>query len=298
MNAKTETVVTIGFCIRNEEATIRKAIESVAHQDFPHTQMELVFVDDGSTDKTLEIINSMLTRIDIGSKIFHTEWRGIGPARQTAVENASGKFILFVDGHETLTENYLSKQVEVMQNFSCVAISAGLLGICCEESWVATLENINYVVVRLEQKGRLTSLLPGTGGAIMRLEALRQVGGFNRDLKRSGEDLDLAFRLKQAGWLFNVGNAVYYHEFRRTWKALWQQHFMYGYWIRIVMNKNKRHHPFRYKAVDHKILLSSLAYKLTHRRVVFLLPLNYFLKRTALLFGFVKAYLEGIGHRR
>jgi cellulose synthase/poly-beta-1,6-N-acetylglucosamine synthase-like glycosyltransferase len=50
--------VTIGVCVRNGEDNIRDAVESVISQDFPHEFMEVIFVDDGSTDKTLSTIEN------------------------------------------------------------------------------------------------------------------------------------------------------------------------------------------------------------------------------------------------
>ena len=49
------------------------------------------------------------------------------------------------------------------------------------------------------------------------------------------------------------------------------------------------------KTMD-RIVFSFVAYKLTHRKVVFLLPLNFAFKKTALLTGFMSAHIDGYGH--
>ena len=62
--------VSIGICARNSEETIGLTIESVAKQSFPHHLMEIVFVDDGSEDSTLKIVQLYASRIDVPVRIF------------------------------------------------------------------------------------------------------------------------------------------------------------------------------------------------------------------------------------
>ena len=293
---ETKILVAIGFCVKNEEDTIRDAIESVARQDFPHECLEMIFVSDGSTDGTLQIIKECVSKIDIRAKVFHTDWRGLGQARQTVVENASGDYIVFVDGDCRLSTNYISKQIDVMRRYPTVGIASGLFGICQGDNCVATLENVNYVVSRLKHKGKMTSNLISTAGSIMRVAALKQVGGFDPEIRRSQEDIDVAYRLKRAGWRSYITDAVFYHRFRRTWKALWRQHFSYGYGLHFLLSKNKGQNPLRDKSVD-RILFSSQAYKLTGKKMVFLLPLNFVFKKIALVCGFLAAHADGYGHQ-
>ena len=48
-------IVTIGICVKNTEKTILDAINSILEQDYPTDLMEIIFVDDGSEDRTLSI---------------------------------------------------------------------------------------------------------------------------------------------------------------------------------------------------------------------------------------------------
>jgi glycosyltransferase involved in cell wall biosynthesis len=292
MDAEPRILVTVGFCVLNEEKNIMTAVESVVCQDFPHERIELIFVDDGSTDNSLKIINDFISKTDIASKVFSTKRRGLGPARQTVVDNASGDYIVFVDADSTLSASYLSKQIAVMEKHPNVGVASGVFGICPEDNWVATLENINYVISRLNQKGKMTSNLISTAGSIMRVSALKQIGGFSREITGSQEDIDVAFRLKRAGWQAYISDAVFYHRFKTTWKGLWQQHFWYGYGLHFLLSKNKDQNALCDKSVD-RILFSSKAYKLTGRKAVFLLPLNFVFKKAALVFGFMAACIDG-----
>jgi cellulose synthase/poly-beta-1,6-N-acetylglucosamine synthase-like glycosyltransferase len=59
--------VTIGICGKNCAGLVGPALESVAKQDFPHKLMEIVFVDGGSTDTTLKVVQNHLSQMDIVS---------------------------------------------------------------------------------------------------------------------------------------------------------------------------------------------------------------------------------------
>ena len=60
--------------------------------------MEVIFVDDGSEDETLSIINSYVPRMDVKVKVFHHGWKGLGLSRNVVVDSASGDYIIWVDG--------------------------------------------------------------------------------------------------------------------------------------------------------------------------------------------------------
>lgn len=295
VTCQNEPVVTIGLCVKDAEETIREAVDSVINQTFPHNSMEIIFVDDGSKDNTLEIISDYASKINIRTKVFHTEWRGLGPARQTVVDNASGEFILWVDDDSQLSKDYVNQQVNFMKQHPSVGIAAGVFGVLPDDNWTATLENVSYVIARLRESGKPTSKLISTAGSIFRVIAIRNVGGFDCSITGAQEDTDLAYRIREDGWQFYITNAEFYHKQRKTWKALWKQHYWYGYGLHLMSHKNKGRSLVRDRPGD-ILPFSFYAYKLTHRKVVFLLPVNFVFKKTALLLGFLKAHRDGYGH--
>jgi glycosyltransferase involved in cell wall biosynthesis len=293
-NYKLKPIVTVGLCVKNNEGTIKEAVDSIVNQDFPHKLMEIIVVDGCSKDQTLTIIEEAFSRTDINVRIFSTN-KGLGFQRQMVVNNALGKYILWMDSDMTLSKNYVKQQVDFMEQHPNYAIAAGSFSFLPNDNWVALLENIDYVVGSLRHGEKATSKLLGTGGAIFRVKAIRMVGGFDPNIKGAQEDTDLAYRLYSAGWKFRITNAVLYERQKGTWSDLWKRHFWYGYGLHFIQHKNKGQKMFASKSRG-RIILSSKAYKLTHRKVVFLLPLNFVFKKIALFFGFLKAHIDGYGH--
>jgi len=117
--------VTVGVCVRNCEGFVEEVIESIMNQDFPHELMEVIFVDDGSEDETLSIIKGHIPKMDMKVKVFHHEWKGLGYSRNVVVDNATGDFILWVDGDMVLSRDFVSGLVRFMEQNAKVGIAKG-----------------------------------------------------------------------------------------------------------------------------------------------------------------------------
>ena len=288
--------------MRNCEASIKEAIDSVLDQDFQHELMEVIFVDDGSEDRTLSIILDYITRMGIEAKVFHSEWKGLGSARNVVVDNASGDYIVWVDGDMILPRDHVRKQVEFMQQNPTVGIAKARHGTCLGENLVGALENIAFQVVDFKYGGKVASVRAlGTGGSIYRVKAIRQVGGFDDHISGVGEDMDAEYRIKDAGWLlYRASPALFYERHRKTWRDLWDQGFWYGYNGHYILGKDKGLISL-YKMTPLAGFVagawySTIAYKLLRRKWVFLLPIQYAFKRVAWCLGFAKGQIDGRKH--
>jgi len=290
--------VTIGLCVKNVEQTIEEVLNSILEQDFPHELIELIVVDGCSNDKTLLIIEVKLSKADIKHKIFR-ENSGLGWARQIVVDNACGEYIVWVDGDILLLRDHVKKQVEFMEQNPNAGIGVGKHMMYNETSLVATMENIEDAI-EFKLGGEVRSKILGTGGSIYRVKAIKDIGGFDEHIRGSCEDMDAEYRVRAAGWGLYVTPATFSELRRKTWKTLWDEYFWHGYGGHCILHKNvgliNRYKMFPPIAILTEIVRSSIAYKLTHRKVMFLLPLHYTFKRIAWCMGFVKSHLGGYGH--
>ena len=292
--------VTVGLCVRNCETSVADAINSIMNQDYPHNRIKVVFVDDGSDDSTLSIIKDRIPRMNMAAIVFHTNWKGVGSARNTVLANAEGEYILWVDGDMSLSRNFLRKLVDFMVENKKAGIVKGRQALEPGRNLLATLEAYSRAAGRMVDyqsfKGRFKAV--GTGGALYRLKAVKSVGRFDESLKGYNEDWDIELRLRKAGWSMHVVD-VTFHDYERyglTWKALWSKYWLRGYYTHYFLHKNKgliRHYRMFPPAASLSGLLSSFAlFKLTGQKAVFLLPSQYAFKMTAWYLGFVRSHFD------
>jgi glycosyltransferase involved in cell wall biosynthesis len=280
------------MCVKNGAATLSYAIESVLAQDFPHKLTELIFVDDGSADASARIIRRYADCTDIDAKVFSQKWQGLGASRQLVVEVAKGEYIVWVDCDMILPTDHVRKQVEFMDNNPRVGIAKAQYAIPKGENAIAILENLPFVLHDL-RRGSLDSRLPGTGGAIFRIEAIRQVGGFDKRLKGCGEDQDAAYRIKGNGWLIRRSPAIFYEKRVDTWSGLWKKWFWYGQGDRQLYYKNR--HVFSLLGMSPPaglvagLLQIPWSYRLTRRvDLSMLLPFHSAFRMIAWCLGFAR----------
>lgn len=100
-------LVSIIMPIYNGEDFINYAIESALNQTYE--LFELIIVNDGSTDNSSDVINNYL--IDKRIKYFHQNNRGVAAARNTALRQAKGQFIAFLDQDDIWLSDKLNLQV-------------------------------------------------------------------------------------------------------------------------------------------------------------------------------------------
>ena len=91
----------------NVEKYIEKTISSIVKQDFPNNLVEIIVINDGSPDKSADIVQSI---IDKGEKIIlhHQTNQGLSMARNTGLDIASGEYVWFVDSDDWIEKGCIS----------------------------------------------------------------------------------------------------------------------------------------------------------------------------------------------
>lgn len=291
-------VVTIGICSRNSKNTIGNTIESVLSQDFAKDKMEIIFVDD-SNDETPSIIRNYISKNVIECHLFDGIMGGLSKARNAVVNNAKGDYIVWVDSDMVLPSDHVRKQVDFMELHPDVAIAAARFCGLPEKNLLVNLQNLEWVAVNhlAGIKGKLNIPCVVCGGAIYRTVAIRQIGGFDEQIIGAGEDEEVELRIRRAGWsTYKVTDTCYFENRKKTWKAVWKQFFWYGYGSHFLLHQKKR--TVKPSQVLDPFSFSSVAYRLTGRKIAFMVPLQYYFKRIAWYFGFLNAHLDGYGHNQ
>ena len=92
--------------VYNTELYIEETIKSVAVQEMKN--YEIIIVDDGSTDKSIEIAEKVLRDGDVKYRIIHQENKGLACARNTGIKAASGSYVCFVDSDDIIAPSHIS----------------------------------------------------------------------------------------------------------------------------------------------------------------------------------------------
>ena len=107
-------LVSVIIPVYNAEPFIEKCVESVVAQTY--RPIEIVIVDDGSTDRSLEILKLLqLMHPDI-IKIIEQKNKGVSEARNTAIFQAKGKYLSFLDSDDEFLPDYLTQAVQSIEN--------------------------------------------------------------------------------------------------------------------------------------------------------------------------------------
>lgn len=108
--------VSIIVPIYNVERYIEKCVMSLIKQDY--SNIEIILVNDGSPDHSAAIINQLALH-DSRIQIIHKENGGVSSARNAGILEASGDYIMFVDGDDWVEPNYVSYFLNLLKNNNC-----------------------------------------------------------------------------------------------------------------------------------------------------------------------------------
>ena len=177
-----QPLVSVVVPVRNGERFLREALDSVLAQDYE--PLELIVVDDGSTDRSGDIARAC------GARVIRQESRGLAMARNAGVAVARGTFIAFIDADDVWLPGKLVRQVDYLLERSEV----GFL----YTSWTILLEDGARVPPQFAKNWcrPRAGYLPSS--MIVRRQVLDRVGPFDRTYA-IGEDVDWLARANDAG---------------------------------------------------------------------------------------------------
>ena len=109
----------------NNEEKIKNALQSVSAQNYEN--IEIIFVNDASTDKTLSNAEKFLKNSKRGFKIInHEKNLGVSAARNSGIEASHGEYILFCDGDDMMKKNLVSELAGLIQKYDCEISFGGI----------------------------------------------------------------------------------------------------------------------------------------------------------------------------
>ena len=256
---KTENpLVSVIMTCFNSESTLPDAISSLFFQTYKN--WELIIVDDGSTDRSLEIVRGVSDeRIKITELIRNY---GRGHAYQVGLEACSGEFIMFLDSDDWWYSNKILKQINYMKSSPRTKILGSAMISAKNNMPIGIRGQINFNNIKL--KG-LESPNIGFGTVCMRKDLIN-VYHFDSKLHES-QDLDLLQSICINEYHSNISEPLYvYNEFQSFhWnkiKKAWKNRI-------YSIGKFKRSYKFQYYYYYIIIQIKKLIYS-----IIFLLNLQ------------------------
>jgi GT2 family glycosyltransferase len=187
--------ITIIIPAYNEEKVIANTIEGLLETKYP--KKEIIFVDDGSTDRTLQIANQYKNKI----KVLHKENGGKATAINYGVVYSTGEIIVIVDADTIIGRQSLKEIVKGFEVNEHVAAVAGNIKVRNRTNLITKCQALEYItgiqIVRraFDLFGSIT-IVPGALGAF-RKSFLKEAGAYGKET--IVEDFDQTIKLLKAG---------------------------------------------------------------------------------------------------
>src|ERR1700676_2422021 len=212
----------------NEESVIVYTINSVLESDYP--KLEVIVVDDGSTDGTGDLLDEQFAR-NPAVRVIHEPNRGKSAALSHALAEASSGIIVTIDADTSVEPDAVSKLVRHFVNPRVGAV-AGNVKVGNRVSWLTRWQALEYVTSQnLEKRAfDLLNCIPVVPGALSawRAEAINNCGGFSADTV--AEDTDLTITIRRAGWKINYEEeAIGWTDAPETASTLVRQRFRWTF---------------------------------------------------------------------
>ncbi|MCS7138835.1 MAG: glycosyltransferase [Crenarchaeota archaeon] len=220
--------VSIVIPVKNNAKLLERCLASIRDLDFPKDVLEVVIVDGGSTDGSVEVARRF------GCKVVVEDKGLIGYARDIGVKHSSGDFIAFTDSDCVVDKGWIRELLSCFVDEKVAAVGGPNI---TPEDECDFGKSVGEVLALLSKVGPRYGLRAEevmevyhnpTCNSMYRRRVLEEVGGFNHKLV-TVDDEELDYRIRQRGYkILYTPKAIVYHCRRRSWRSFAKMAYNYG----------------------------------------------------------------------
>ena len=245
---------TIAVAAYNEEKTIEKTVSSIAKADYPKEKIEVIIVNDGSTDKTAEVIETLIKKYkELDIQLINKKNGGKASAINIALKKAKGELFGVVDADSRISTGCMKIIVKHFYESNVGAVISRIK-VDKPNTLLERIQRFEYIMSNMIRKlmaaiGTL-AMTPGVL-SVYRTEIIRKLGGFDQNKANLTEDLEIAMRLKYHGYDVDMEpESIVHTVVPPTLKGLWRQRirwargYIYNHWKYRSMFFSRKHSLF------------------------------------------------------
>ena len=235
--------VSIILPIRNEKLYIKDCLNAVLKQTYPEDRIEVIVVDGLSDDGTLEILEALKIKNE-KIKILRNDKKIVSSALNKGIRNSKGDIIVRIDGHTIIRNDFILKNIELLNNHDEAWIVGGPIIHKGRNSFskalAMTMSSYFGVGNANHRKSDYEGYAEGAVFPAIRKFVFSKVGYFDEHFVRNQDD-EFNYRVLLNGGKIFISPSVSHSYFvRDSASKLFKQYFQYGFWKLEIIKKHKR----------------------------------------------------------
>ena len=231
-------VVSVVMPVYNEERYIEKCLDSLLLQDYPMGNMEWIFVDGCSKDKTVALLEAYQEKYPGLIRVFNNPHKIVPWAMNIGIAESNGKYIVRLDAHADYATDYISKCVYYLENTDAENVGGvaetkanGFMGNAIAKM-LSSKFGVGNSQFRINGESGYVDTVPF--GAFKR-EVFFNYGGYDERLVRN-QDNEMNFRIRKNGGKIYLANDIRFSYYcRDTVKGIAKMARQNGMWNVITM---------------------------------------------------------------
>ena len=231
--------VSVIVCSYNGDRTLRDCLDGLRKLDYP--DFEVIVVNDGSTDETSAIA------AEYDFQLINTPNRGLGSARNTGLQAATGEIVAYIDSDARPDPHWLMHLAAAFRESPHAGMGGPNIAPPGGGFTAQCVANAPGGPIHVLLSDSEAEHIPGCNMAF-RAAALEAIEGFDTRFSAAGDDVDVCWRIRDRGWTLGFSPAaVVWHHPRSSVRAYWRQQLTYG----KAEAQLERKWPERYNSAGH-----------------------------------------------